>query len=62
MIIVPVAYDEGISRRGIYLQAFEIVRERPGREREVQQDLFSLYASEGLQVKGQPMFRQQRDF
>src|ERR1700685_58756 len=40
MIVVPVADDEGVGRGGIYFQAFEIVRERAGREREVQQDLF----------------------
>ena len=61
MVLVPVADDQGVGRGGIYFQAFEIVCERAGREREVQQDLFFLRASEGLQVKGQPMFRQQRD-
>ena len=61
MILVPVADDQGVGRGGIDFQAFEIVCEGAGREREVQQDLFFLCASEGIQVKGQPMFRQQRD-
>ena len=61
MILVPVADDEGVGRGGIDFQAFEVVFEGAGREREVQEDLFFLCASEGLQVKGQPVFRQQRD-
>jgi hypothetical protein len=61
MVLVPVADDQGVGRGGIDFQAFEIVCERAGRESEVHQDLFFLCASEGLHVKGQPMFRQQRD-
>src|SRR5258708_7843391 len=61
MVHVAVADDQGIGFGRVDFQALVVVCERMRREREVQKDLLFLGSSEGLQMIGQPMLREQRD-